>query len=48
MFLLSYFINNVLDIPDKSDKIANYYLSVTNWNLTAAIQEYEEDKKFDK
>ena len=41
-------LSNILDPTDRSEKVAKYYLEVSDWDLNKAIQEYKEDKKFDK
>lgn len=46
--MLQYMLKNILDPTDHSEKVAKYYLEVADWDLNKAIQEYKEDREFDK
>ncbi|CAD8189739.1 unnamed protein product [Paramecium pentaurelia] len=48
IFMLQYMLKNILDPTDHSEKVAKYYLEVADWDLNKAIQEYKEDREFDK
>ncbi|CAD8091766.1 unnamed protein product [Paramecium primaurelia] len=48
IFMLQYMLKNILDPSDHSEKVAKYYLEVADWDLNKAIQEYKEDREFDK
>ncbi|CAD8110574.1 unnamed protein product [Paramecium sonneborni] len=48
IFMLEYMLNTILDSKDRCEKVAKYYLEISDWDLNKAIQEYKEDQSFDK
>lgn len=44
---MNYSVDDFL-FQEKDRKVANYYLLETDWNISAAIQEYREDLKWER
>jgi uncharacterized membrane protein YkoI len=40
-------VNYILQGDDKNEKVASYYLDSNDWNMEAAVKEYQEDLRFD-